>query len=123
MRESKSTNVVRAINRTPADGSGFSIAPTNESAGNEWFAGPVRQLLPVDAGGVLNKLTGVPASTCYRYASPEGTPTLYFYRKLLFLKEGETWLNVLMDGCEQSWWREMQRARRIMARIDAAYQE
>lgn len=106
-----------ATNVTITDGSRNSIAPADGSEGDKWFARAVRELLPSDAGFILHKLTEVPASTCYRYANGQTQPTLYLYRKLLFHPHGFTWLSALMDGCDQSWWRELQAARDLLIKF------
>lgn len=101
----------------PNSGSAKTSTPKSESEESAWFWRPVRNLLPTDAGAVLSKLTDVPDSTCYRYARGQSPPTTYFYRKLLWLPEGETWLRVLLDGNEQPWWTEMRTSSARLAKV------
>lgn len=79
---------------------------TIDSDDEQWFARAAQDLLSPDAGLALHYLTGIPESTCYRAARGDNPPSVHLIRKLLHGAQGETWLNVLMDGCDASWWRE-----------------
>lgn len=107
-----------AIECTFKNGSGQSAAITNGSDDPDWFGRPARKLLEgADAGFALSLLTEVPASTCYRYVRGDTQPSMHFYRRLLFGPQGATWHAVLMDGCQQSWWRELQAARDLCSKF------
>jgi hypothetical protein len=85
----------------------------DDSSDTRWFCSICRQLSPSDAGFVLHVLTGFELRSCYRYAANETKPPGYFIRALLRSDHGEQWLAALMDGSKASWWRDLQKARRI----------
>lgn len=118
MSELCTTAAVAATRSTLTDESDESTALSGDSWRESWFSEAVQELLPNDVGLSLHVLTEVPQSTCYRYASGGSQPTLYCYRKLLFTPQGETWLNVLMDGCKQPWWIRKQDIEKRLATLE-----
>lgn len=103
MGELSTARAARANEVTATNASGKFVASTNETDDAGWFIEPARGLLGSDPGLALHYLTGEPESTCRRIFRGNW-PSLYLYRKLLRGKQGETWLNVLMDGCDAQWW-------------------
>ena len=109
---------VRANECTFTIGSDLPITSTDGSDDLRWFAKAARALLSPDAGLALHYLTGVPESTCYRYARGDSQPSVFLVRKLLHGPQGATWLNVVMDGCTATWWLEWQAVERRAAKLD-----
>lgn len=87
--------------------------PESVQADSSWFSDVCRQLVRKDAGLALHLLTGFEERTCYRYAANDRKPPGYFIRALLRSAQGEMWLAALMDGSDATWWKELQKARRI----------
>ena len=81
-----------------------------------WFADICDVLLPKDAGLALHTTTDFEERTCYRYAAGDRKPPGYFIRALLRSREGQVWLNAIMDGSDAPWWRELQGAVDLCAR-------
>lgn len=117
MPEVSATALVRAINDTATDGSRKTDTSENGRDETNWFVAPARQLLGSDAGYALHILTDAPESSCYRWMRGDAPLPLYRFRQLVHRPEGETWMRVLMDGCEQPWWREHQTALDLATRF------
>jgi hypothetical protein len=109
---------VAATNANPQSGSERKSPTQNDSDDCGWFADLARPLLGKDAGLALHYVTGFPESSCYKYASGDRKPSGYLIRALLRSEQGAAWLAALMDGSDAEWWREHQRALRIIAQID-----
>jgi hypothetical protein len=75
-------------------------------------------LLPTKPGTALHYITGFDERSCQRYAAGTVKPPAYFLRTLLRTDQGKQWLAAVMDGCDQQWWRDHQRAERIVASED-----
>ena len=83
-----------------------------------WFADAARGLLPHKAGTALHFATGFDERLCQKYAAGKVKPSAYFLRALLRSDGGWQWLSALMDGSDAQWWRDLQRARRVIAQLD-----
>ncbi len=79
----------------------------------DWFAKMAQALHPEKPGTVLWTITGVDERLCQRYAAGHTRPPAYFLRSLLRSEGGWTYLAFLMDGSKATWWRDLQRARRV----------
>ncbi len=84
---------------------------------NGWFSGPCHALLGSDPGLALSFLARIPERTAYRYAQGERFPPGFVIRTLLRSDGGWQWLSALMEGSNATWWRDLQRARRIAEAI------
>jgi len=84
-----------------------------DSDDSAWFVTPARDLLGSDPGLALHVLTGISESSGYRYANGSRGVPGNLVRWLLRSGHGRQWLNAIMDGCEEEWWRDYQRAERI----------
>jgi len=86
-----------------------------------WFADVCKRLLPRDKPGqaLVCDAPDFGERDCHRYAIGEVKPPGYFIRALLRSKNGWTWLNAIMDGCDVPWWAEIKRARRIAEALRA----
>lgn len=91
-------------------------AETGSDSSSNWFSPACRQIIGKDPGIPLRIITGFPERTCYRYAA-EGIPQGGdFVRALLRSEGGHVWLNVLMDGADPQWWRDLATARHLTER-------
>lgn len=112
------------LSDTPGEKSVTSIRGSDDP---DWFAKVARQLLPSDSGFALHTLTGIPESTCYRYArlaEKGGTqPPAGVFLRLLWRDDGSSWLRAAMEGCEAKWWLDHQQAERIHHALKAELRE
>ena len=92
---------------------GKTAAVQMDSDDSAWFVTPARDLLGSDPGLALHVLTGISESSGYRYANGSRGVPGNLVRWLLRSGHGRQWLNAIMDGCEEEWWRDYQRAERI----------
>jgi hypothetical protein len=83
-----------------------------------WFETATCVLYPIKPGTALHYITGVDERSCQRYAAGTVKPPAYFLRTLLRTDQGKQWLAAVMDGCDQQWWRDHQRAERIVLAED-----
>lgn len=99
---------------------GTSAAETGScvKSDGDWFSEAARALLPHKAGTALHCATGVDERLCQKYAAGSVKPPAYFLRSLLRSEGGWQWLAILMDDCDVEWWRDLQRARRVVAQLD-----
>lgn len=92
----------------------FDIGVRNEDG---WFGVAAQILLAPNPGKILDLEADCGSRNGYRYAE-EGTPVpSYVVRRLLRGPHGWQWLSALMDGCDQSWWRELQAARDLLIKF------
>lgn len=104
--------------------SGF--ADRSDSGHSDWFFQITSRLLGTDndAGYQLSLLTGFLDRSCYRYTTKDRAarrqPPGYLLRTLLRRPDGWVWLEAVMDGCEEDWWRELREAKKIWDAIEAA---
>lgn len=94
--------------------------PTNLSDEplDEWFPAAAQTLCAPKPGFILDLVTGCGERNGDRYASGAVKPNGNLVRRLLRSPHGRQWLNAIMDGCEEEWWREHQRAERIAEQFD-----
>lgn len=107
--------------RNAIDVGGTSAAeaePAVKSDG-DWFSQTCRALLPHKAGTALHYTTGVDERLCQKYAAGSVKPPAYFLRALLRSDGGWQWLASLMEDSDSGWWRDLQRARRVVSQLDA----
>lgn len=83
------------------------------------FARAAPVLLGSDPGIALHLLTGCAERTGYRYASGDRSPPEHVITALLRSGHGWQWLSAIMEGHQPEWWRDLQRARRVVAQLDA----
>lgn len=96
------------------------ISADTDNFCNDWFPRLANDLLAKDAGFQLHLITGFEERTCYRYACGESKPPAYFLRALLRSSHGKQFLLALMAGCDQQWWSNFQRHRRMGEAADNA---
>lgn len=87
---------------------------------DDWFKRTARDLLGSDPGLALHVLTGISASSGYRYANGHREVPGNIVRLLLRGPQGRQWHAALMEGCDEPWWIEFQRHERMGAAADAA---
>lgn len=96
------------------------VAGSSAADDADWFSRAARALYPNKPGTALYWLTGLgDERLCQRYASGDVRPAAYFLRALMRGEHGEQWFSAIMDGCDAEWWRDVQRARRVAAALDA----
>lgn len=80
----------------------------------DWFKRAAQQLYPHKPGTILHLTTGLgDERLCQRYAAGDVRPPAYFLRALLRSQHGEQWLAAALEGCTATWWKDLQRARRV----------
>lgn len=92
---------------------------TSVADDENWFETAACVLLPIKPGTALHFTTGFDERSCQRYAAGAVKPPAYFLRRLLRSSQGRQWLAAVMDGCDEQWWLDHQRAQRIVAAEDA----
>lgn len=84
----------------------------------QWFSSICRRMWNHKPGLALHLETDCGERNGHRYSSGEVAVPSYVVRMLLRSKNGSQWLNAIMDGCDQEWWREHKRAERITLQVD-----
>jgi hypothetical protein len=77
-----------------------------------WFAEAAQELYGRNKPGTaLFYATGLGDERgCQRYAAGTVKPPAYFFRRLLRSPDGWQWLCAAMDGCQESWWKDVRLA-------------
>jgi hypothetical protein len=117
MQSSEITSEFRSnFGRGKSDGK--SVAEAGKSAVDDWLPRICRTIAETKIGTALHFLTGYPERDCQRYAAGHVEPRASFLRAALRTNQGLLFLTAIMEGCDEPWWAEIQRARRIVAAID-----
>lgn len=111
-----------ATNGALAGGSELSTTLASGSGRDAWFFDAAQVLLGKDAGYTLHLITGYAESSCYAYTAKNSDKRRpvpeHMLRKLIHSEQGEPWLRAFMEGCDASWWADLQHALALKRAID-----